>query len=233
MPGMTSADLDPAAHHPLDVVTVGGPPVIRQLAEMTITKVAVGPMDNNAYLLRCTSTGETLLVDAANDPDTLLRLIHDHADGRLDRVVTTHRHRDHWQALDAVVAVTRARTAAGSADADGIGVATDERLDDGDEVTVGRCRLAVIGLVGHTPGSIALRYDDPAGPAHVFTGDSLFPGGVGKTSSPADFTALLNDVEAKLFSRLPDDTVVHPGHGAGTTLGAERPSLPAWRERGW
>ncbi|MET0448332.1 MAG: MBL fold metallo-hydrolase, partial [Aeromicrobium sp.] len=98
---------------------------------------------------------------------------------------------------------------------------------------VGSCELEVIELVGHTPGSIALAYDDPDGIVHLFTGDSLFPGGVGKTWSPEDFVTLVDEVETKIFDRFPDDTRIYPGHGHDTTLGAERPHLAEWRERGW
>jgi len=160
----------------------------------------------------------------------LLRLVGD--DG-VSRVVTTHQHADHWQALAEVVAATGARTVAHPADAPGIPVPTDELVDDGDEVAVGRVALAVVHLVGHTPGSIALVHRDSDGSTHVFTGDSLFPGGVGKTRSPEAFASLMDDVEAKLFARLPDDTWVYPGHGDDTTLGAERPQLGGWRARGW
>ena len=212
-------------------VKVGGPVQTHELAELMITKVAVGPMDNNAYLLRCRQTDEQVLIDAANDAPTLLRLI---GDGGLERVVTTHRHQDHWQALAEVVARTSATTVAGRYDAEGIDVPTDELVDEGATIPVGRCTLKVIHLVGHTPGSIALLYDDPAGAPHLFTGDSLFPGGVGNTQGDAErFTSLINDVEAKLFNALPDETWVYPGHGSDTTLGAERPSLPEWRARGW
>ena len=208
----------------------GGPADVRELAGLTISKVSVGPMDNNAYLLECRATGALCLIDAANDAATLLDLV---GDRPLERVVTTHRHGDHWQALEEVVAVTGARTAAGRADAGAIPVRTDEPLDDGDTVQVGEAALRVIGLVGHTPGSVALLYDDPSGHPHLFTGDSLFPGGVGKTSGPDTFGRLIDDVEHKLFGRLPDETWVYPGHGKDTTLGAERPALPEWRERGW
>ncbi|TDD28014.1 MBL fold metallo-hydrolase [Kribbella turkmenica] len=212
-------------------VKVGGPAQTHELAELMITKVAVGPMDNNAYLLRCRRTDEQVLIDAANDAQTLLNLV---GDGGLERVVTTHRHQDHWQALAEVVARTSATTVAGRYDAEGIGVPTDENVDEGATIPVGRCTLKVIHLVGHTPGSIALLYDDPAGPPHLFTGDSLFPGGVGNTEGDAErFTSLINDVEAKLFDALPDETWVYPGHGADTTLGKERPNVPEWRERGW
>jgi glyoxylase-like metal-dependent hydrolase (beta-lactamase superfamily II) len=211
-------------------VQPGGPATVRELGGLTISKVSVGPMDNNAFLLECRSTGALCLVDAANDAATLLDLI---GDRQLERVVTTHRHRDHWQALEEVVAVTGAHTAAGREDVAGIPTTTDEPLDDGDTVTVGEATLQVITLVGHTPGSVALRYDDPTGHPHLFTGDSLFPGGVGRTTRPEDFDSLLHDVTTKLFDAMPDDTWFYPGHGNDSTLGAERPALPEWRARGW
>lgn len=211
-------------------VSPGGPAAVRELADLRVTKVSVGPMDNNAYLLECRATGELALVDAANDAPTLLDLVGGRA---LGRVVTTHRHRDHWVALAEVVTATRARTAAGAPDVEGIPVATDEPLADGDRLEVGRVRLEVIHLVGHTPGSVALLFEDPAGHPHLFTGDSLFPGGPGRTTSPEDFGRLLDDLERKVFARLPDDTWFYPGHGADSTLGAERASLPQWRARGW
>lgn len=211
-------------------VSVGGTPDTRELPDLIITKVAVGPMSNNAYLLRCRHTDEQVLIDAADDSDTLLGVIG--ADG-LRRVITTHRHPDHWQALPATVDATGATTVAGEHDADHLPVTIDERVSDGARVPVGRCELEAIHLVGHTPGSIALLYDDPSGEPHLFTGDSLFPGGVGKTPSPEAFSSLIGDVEQKLFERLPDETWVYPGHGDDTTLGAERPHLAAWRERGW
>ncbi|MCP3820951.1 MBL fold metallo-hydrolase [Streptomyces sp. A3M-1-3] len=213
------------------VVRVGGPADVHELADLMISKVAVGPMDNNAYLLRCRATGEQLLVDAANDTETLLHLIGD--DG-IASVVTTHRHGDHWQALEAVVAATGARTFAGRYDAEGLPVATDVPVEDGDTIQVGRVSLTARHLVGHTPGSIALVYDDPHGHPHLFTGDCLFPGGVGNThKDPKAFASLIDDVERKLFDRLPDETWVYPGHGKDTTLGDERPHLPEWRARGW
>ncbi|MGV9555911.1 MBL fold metallo-hydrolase [Streptomyces sp. NPDC003522] len=211
-------------------VRVGGPADVHELKDLMITKVAVGPMDNNAYLLRCRATDEQLLIDAADDARTLLGTIGD--DG-IASVVTTHRHGDHWQALAEVVAATRARTYAGREDAEGIPVPTDVPLDDGDVVRVGEVRLTARHLVGHTPGSIALVYDDPHGHPHVFTGDCLFPGGPGRTTSTADFTSLMDGLEEKIFGSLPDETWIYPGHGNDTTLGAERPHLGEWRSRGW
>src|SRR5690348_10334345 len=217
-------------------VTPGGPPDTRELAQLVITKVAVDPkMSNNCYLLRCRNTDEQLLIDAADDAPVLRQVI---GEGGLTGIVTTHQHWDHHRALADVAQATRARVYAGADDADAIteqtGVQVTDRLGDGDEVRVGDCRLSVIHLVGHTPGSIALLYDDPSGPPHLWTGDSLFPGGVGNTfGDDSAFRSLLDDVSAKLFDRLPDATWFYPGHGNDSTLGAERPHLQEWRERGW
>lgn len=211
-------------------VTPGGPPAVRALSGLTVTKLSVGPMDNNAYLLRCTTTGEQLLVDAANDAERLIALLNR---GGLTSVVTTHRHRDHWVALSAVVGATGARSLAHPDDAAEIPTVTGT-VGDGDTVAVGAQGLEVIHLVGHTPGSIALLWSDPGGVAHLFTGDSLFPGGVGNTRGDrAAFASLIDDVERKLFDRLPDDTWFYPGHGHDSTLGAQRPQLSQWRARGW
>ncbi|WP_328722304.1 MBL fold metallo-hydrolase [Streptomyces sp. NBC_00247] len=212
-------------------VRVGGPADVHELTGLMISKVAVGPMNNNAYLLRCRATGEQLLIDAANEADTLLRLIGE--DG-IASVVTTHQHGDHWQALAEVVAATGAVTYAGRYDAEGIPVATDVLVEDEGTIRVGEVTLTARRLVGHTPGSIALVYDDPHGAPHLFTGDCLFPGGVGNTrKDPEAFASLLHDVETKLFDQLPDETWVYPGHGHDTTLGDERGQLPQWRARGW
>jgi glyoxylase-like metal-dependent hydrolase (beta-lactamase superfamily II) len=214
-------------------VEPGGPSDVRELERLTIRKASVSPQDNNAYLLTCAATGEQLLIDAADDARRLLALIAE-GTGRLDRIVTTHQHWDHHRALPEVVKATGARTAAGAEDADGLPVPPDDLLRQGDQVRFGEVVLDVVHLRGHTPGSVVLVYRDDEGTAHAFTGDSLFPGGVGNTfGDPTAFASLIDDVEKRIFAVLPDDTWVYPGHGADTTLGAERPQLPEWRARGW
>lgn len=204
---------------------------MRELDGLVITKISVGPHDNNSYVLRCRKTGDQLLIDAADDAPRLLALI---GSGGLSTVVTTHSHYDHWQALDAVVAATGARSVAPAVDAPDIPSRPDQLVEDGDRLPVGDCELEVVQLAGHTPGGIALLYKDGTGRSHLFSADSLFPGGVGDTGKdPVRFNRLLTDVETKVFDRLPDETWVYPGHGNDTTLGRERPSLPEWRARGW
>jgi glyoxylase-like metal-dependent hydrolase (beta-lactamase superfamily II) len=220
--------MDPVMPYTGDV-TQAGPPAVRELAALTITKVSVGPMDNNAYLLRCHRTGDQLLIDAAAEPDRLVALA---GPASLATVVTTHRHPDHWSGLAAVVDATGAGSLAHVDDAAEIPTVT-ATLHDGDTVTVGDCRLEVIHLVGHTPGSIALLHRDAGGTAHLFTGDSLFPGGPGRTRNPQDFANLMGDLETKVFGRLSDDTWFYPGHGKDSTLGVERPAIADWRARGW
>ncbi len=220
-------------------VSPGGEPQTRVAGCLRVTKVAVDPeMSNNCYLLRCEETGDQVLVDAAAEPERLLELV---GDGGLTAVVTTHQHWDHHRALAEVVAATGADVVVGRPDAAAVteqtGVDVTRAVDHGDTVRVGACTLEVVALAGHTPGSIALLHADAErgdGRPHLFTGDSLFPGGVGNTFGDADaFRTLLDEVTTKLFDRLPDATWFYPGHGDDSTLGAERPQLPEWRERGY
>jgi glyoxylase-like metal-dependent hydrolase (beta-lactamase superfamily II) len=219
-------------------VSPGDRPDRRTAGSLEITKVSVDPeMHNNCYLLRCTETGDQVLIDAADEPERLLELI---GDGGLTTVITTHQHWDHHRALPAVVQATGAVVVAGEPDADAIteqtGVAVDQRVGEHDRIAVGTCSLLVIPVAGHTPGSICLLYDDSSGGSgrpHLFTGDCLFPGGPGRTTNPDDFESIMNDLEARVFDVLPDETWFYPGHGNDSTLGVERPKIPEWRARGW
>lgn len=225
------------------VVRPDGPSDVRELDELVIRKASVGSMDNDTYLITCRASGEQLLVDAATDPERLLALVREGSrTARLDTIVTTHRHRDHHGALESLRTVTGAHHACGADDAAAIPVTCDRRLHHGDIVAVGHVTLEVIGLRGHTPGSIALAYREPQhaaapgavpGRVHLFTGDSLFPGGPGATANPTDFASLMDDLVQRVFDRFDDATWVYPGHGPDTTLGVERAAVPAWRTRGW
>jgi glyoxylase-like metal-dependent hydrolase (beta-lactamase superfamily II) len=206
----------------------------RVLPGASIVKASVGPMNNNAYLITCSRTGDALLVDAANDASILLDLIDRHAPN-LTLIVTSHQHPDHWLALAEVAKSTGVPTAAHLLDAEPLPVAPDRILADGDTINVGDLRFDVIHLQGHTEGSIALALGGHAAgdTVQLFTGDCLFPGGVGKTWKDGDFARLLDGVTTKVFDVYDDSTVVYPGHGDDTTLGAERPHLKEWRQRGW
>ncbi|MET3205553.1 MULTISPECIES: MBL fold metallo-hydrolase [unclassified Arthrobacter] len=213
--------------------------LIHDLRHITIRSISVSEMNNNVYLLTAKASGAQLLIDAADDLPAIQAMLADSAadtaaEPKLALIATTHQHWDHVRALPALVEATGAPTAAGTDDAEALPVPVDRSLEHGDTCAVDGFELTAVHLRGHTPGSIAFVYQDPDGPAHIFSGDSLFPGGVGNTQKdPARFTSLLDDVNARLFEAYPDDTVVHPGHGSPTTLGVERPHLGEWRARGW
>ncbi|KUG56174.1 MULTISPECIES: MBL fold metallo-hydrolase [Kocuria] len=209
-----------------------------ELAEITVRRIVVGEMQNNVYLLTSKEHGSQVLIDAAADARAIAGLVGAGStdcslSGSLQMIITTHSHHDHIGALEEVKSRSEAVTACGTDDEDDIHVEMDLTLDDGDVAEFEGFDLEVIGLPGHTPGSIGLVYRDPQGPVRIFTGDALFPGGVGKTNSPEAFQQAYTSVVERIFDRFDDDTVIHPGHGESTTLGQERPSLDEWRERGW
>ena len=209
---------------------------------ITLVKTTVGDMDHNCYLIA--TGGDALLIDAADDAEHLLALAGE-LGVKITDVLTTHQHHDHVRALPEVLAATGARHHAPAPDARALPAPVDctwgdDRSPEGDAgelFTPASPALAELGMLvvllrGHTPGGLALALSTGEGPTHLFTGDSLFPGGVGNTATPEDFTRLLGDVSVRCFC-YPDSTVVHPGHGDDTTLGAERPALDTWRDRGW
>ena len=190
-----------------------------------VHKTVVGPSDNNVFVLRCRRTGEALLVDAANEPERLLELCRRLGVGK---VVQTHGHRDHVQA---VPSVRRAGYEVGVTAEDAAMLpGHDFLLEDDAVVPVGDLRVRTISTPGHTPGSMCFLVE---GSPVLFSGDTLFPGGPGATKSDDDFETIMGSLRQRLFSRLADQTVVLPGHGPSTTIGSERPHLDEWAERGW
>jgi glyoxylase-like metal-dependent hydrolase (beta-lactamase superfamily II) len=187
--------------------------------------VVVGPMDNNVFVIRCTETGDGVLIDAANEHERLLELCS--ALG-VRRVIETHGHWDHIQAVPAVrdagydVAVT-------AADSEML-PAYDSILEDDDVIEVGRLRLRTIATPGHTRGSMCFALE---GSPLLFSGDTLFPGGPGNTSfEGGDFATIIDSLDQRLFTYAAE-TIVLPGHGNWTTIGSERPHLQEWVDRGW
>ncbi|MPZ73061.1 MAG: MBL fold metallo-hydrolase [Nitriliruptorales bacterium] len=211
-------------------VDPGGPAISRLVtahdAAVEVRKFSVGPMDNNAYLLRDTAGGEALLIDAANDAERILREI---GDTTLVGIITTHGHGDHWQALDEVADATEAPVWLHPDDQPTVPRQADHAAADGDVVIFGSAAVRLIHTPGHTPGSTCILL----GEKDLFTGDTLFPGGPGRTTTPEEFAQVMDSVERRLFDSLPDETWVYPGHGDDTTISAERPSIPEWRARGW
>lgn len=210
-------------------VEPGGDWVDHADGEVALRKVSVGSMDNNVYVVRCVASGRSLVVDAAVDAARLRESI---GDSEPVAVVQTHGHWDHVRAWDDLRADPGLEIWGHPADADLFPRSVDRALADGDVLEVGNLRVEVMHVPGHTPGSCTYVVTG-ADRTHLVTGDTLFPGGPGKTTSPDDFARIMDGLQRRVFDRFDDDTRVHPGHGDSTTLGAERPHLDEWRARGW
>jgi glyoxylase-like metal-dependent hydrolase (beta-lactamase superfamily II) len=195
-------------------------------SQAEIHKLVVGPMDNNVFVLRCKQTGDAVLLDAANEHEKLLELCQ-----RLNvrKVLETH---GHWDHIQAVPAVRDAGYEVGVTSQDSAMLPSyDFVLEDESVIEVGRLRLHTIHTPGHTPGSMCFRVE---GSPVLFSGDTLFPGGPGNTTfEGGDFPTIMRSLEERLFSQVPDDHIVLPGHGDDTTIGTERPHLQEWADRGW
>jgi glyoxylase-like metal-dependent hydrolase (beta-lactamase superfamily II) len=217
-PNSTQGDAD---------ATASAPPALHYRdASVEVHRVVVGPLDNNVHVVRCRQTGAAVLIDAANEHDRLLELCR-----RLgvQQVVETHGHWDHIQAVEAV-RDAGLDVAVAAADADML-PAYDQIIDDDQVIVVGRLRLRAIATPGHTPGSVCFAVE---GTPLLFSGDTLFPGGPGATRFPGgDFPTILTSIDRRIFAAFDDTTMVLPGHGADTTVGAERPHLDEWAARGW
>jgi glyoxylase-like metal-dependent hydrolase (beta-lactamase superfamily II) len=196
-------------------------------ADVEVHKIVVGPFDNNVFVVRCRATGDSVLIDAANEHELLLDMCRSLG---VRRVLETH---GHWDHIQAVPAMREAGYEVGvsSLDAPRLkDVGYDVFIDDKEMIEVGRLRLRTIHNPGHTEGSFSFKVDDTP---LLFTGDTLFPGGPGNaTFEGGDFTTIIDSIDKKLFT-FPVDTIVLPGHGFDTTIGTERPHLTEWVERGW
>lgn len=190
-----------------------------------IHKVVVGPVDNNVFVLRCTETGESVLIDAANEHEKLLELAQAL---NVRRIVETH---GHWDHIAAIPAMRDAGYSVGVTQADSSMLDSyDEILQDDDMIEVGRLRLQTILAPGHTPGSMSFKLE---GAPILFSGDTLFPGGAGATSGPTHFAEIMHSIEERFYKVLGDDVLVLPGHGDDTTIGTEKPHFDEWVARGW
>ena len=185
--------------------------------------MSVGPMDNNTYLVTCSRTGETLLIDAANDPELLMKLVGEHAP-KLALIVTTHQHFDHWQALEAVAGATGAPTAAHQLDAEPLPVAPDRFLAGGDTVSVGDLTFDVIHLRGTPPARWPSRCGRPRNARHPLVHRRLsVPGRPWADNNSGGVRLPMTGLETHVFDVYGDDTVIYPGHGDDTIIGEERP----------
>jgi glyoxylase-like metal-dependent hydrolase (beta-lactamase superfamily II) len=191
-----------------------------------VHRVVVGPIDNNVFVLRCKQTGEAVLVDAANEHERLIELCR-----RLgvSKVLTTH---GHWDHIQAVPQVREAGYEVGVTAADAPMLPSyDFLLEDDSVFNVGQLQLQTIATPGHTPGSMCFHVQ---GSPVLFSGDTLFPGGPGATKFPGgDFPTIITSIDERIFRRFPPDTIVMPGHGTDTTVGTESPHLQEWVDRGW
>lgn len=206
----------------------GASPVTHEIGPVTLTKMSVGPMDNNVYLLTH-RLGDTIIIDAAADATAICEAA---GGSNVRAVVTTHEHHDHIGALETIHSVFPSATYLATAETGSALPIPTEKPKIGKPVEFGKITLEFITLRGHTPAGLAAVYRG-AGETHIFTGDSLFPGGVGKTPSDQAFYLLFNDVRDRIFGAFDDATIIHPGHGDSTTVGAERPKLTDWEKRGW
>jgi glyoxylase-like metal-dependent hydrolase (beta-lactamase superfamily II) len=192
---------------------------------LRIKKFEVGSMGNNCYILIDEPTGEAIIIDAAWEPDRIVQ----EADGlKIQRVLTTHGHRDHHDALDPVRSQLGVPGGIGSGDTDLLKTPPDFTIADGEVFRFGSQELRSIHTPGHTPGSTCFLIGE-----HLFTGDTLFPGGPGNTKGDKErFAEIIESIRTRLFT-LPEETVVYPGHGKDTTIGTEKPHLQEWIDRGW
>jgi glyoxylase-like metal-dependent hydrolase (beta-lactamase superfamily II) len=191
-----------------------------------VHKVVVGPYENNVFVIRCTETGDSVLIDAANEHERLLELCQGLG---VRTVLETH---GHWDHIQAIPAIRDAGYKVGVASEDAAMLPSyDYILEDESIIEIGRLRIQTIHNPGHTPGSMSFHVENTP---LLFTGDTLFPGGPGNTFDDSKaFETIISSIEDRMFSKFDADTIVLPGHGDDTTIGTESPSLQSWIDRGW
>jgi glyoxylase-like metal-dependent hydrolase (beta-lactamase superfamily II) len=201
------------------------PDVLVDSPDRNVRRLAVGPYDNRVYLVGDPETRDLVIIDAANEPGAILAAV----EGWIPRaILTTHGHLDHVAAVPAVQEELGVPFRIHPADEEIAGRSADQPLTDGERIAVGGLNILAVHTPGHTPGSTCFELAP-----QLFTGDTLFPGGPGATRFEySSFPQIMDSLEQRLFI-MGDETVVFPGHGAETTLGAERAQLDEWRERGW
>ncbi len=195
-------------------------------SRLEVHRYVVGPMDNNVFVIRCTETGDAVLLDAANEHEMLLEVCQTLG---VRKVLETH---GHWDHIQAVPAIRDAGYEVGITAEDAAMLPSyDFVLEDESVIEVGKLRIHTHLTPGHTPGSMSYSIE---GAPLVFSGDTLFPGGPGATQfEGGDFPTILKSLEDRLFRAFDADTIVMPGHGLDTTIGNESPHLDEWAARGW
>jgi len=191
---------------------------------LIVHSLVAGPLENNVWVIACPSTGDAVIIDAADDAARILEAVVPY---RVQAVLTTHSHADHIGAAAEVCETLGIPFRINQLDAPAAGIAPFDPIGHDEEITCGEVTLHAIHTPGHTPGSTCFTVD-----GLLFSGDTLFPGGPGATTDPQRFEEIMNSLEQHLFT-LPNRTRVLPGHGAPTTIGEERPSVAEWWRRGY
>jgi hydroxyacylglutathione hydrolase len=196
--------------------------LIGQSRELELYRLVTEPFGTNAYIVICRETGESVLVDAPGEAEVIVNKLNN---TRVKYILLTHGHMDHTMALKEIHGALGAPVAAHENDAAGLPIKPEFLLKDGDKIACGNLRLQVIHTPGHTAGSICFRIN-----SYLLSGDTIFPGGPGKTATPEHFKTIVDSIRKKVLS-LPDETIILPGHGASTTVRAERELFEAFISR--
>lgn len=181
--------------------------------EVKITKINMGPYDNNGYIVTCPDTNEGIIIDTPAEPEKLLNAI---GDVSIKYVLITHNHQDHLLGFNEITGAVGVPVGIGGPDAHALPKSPDVNLEDGQVIKFGNQEMTMLATPGHTDGATCMLIGK-----HLFSGDTLFPGGPGKTRNPEALTQIIGSITGKLLT-LPDDTMVYPGHGIDTTIGEAR-----------